>query len=289
MSEPVSDPIPQPEVDLDLPNAARVYDYWLGGSANWAVDRIFGDRVVEQMPLVKQMAIANRQYLNRVVTYLCRAGVRQFLDIGSGIPSAGNTHEVADQISTDTRVVYVDHEAVAVAHGEELLDAVGDPSRHAVVDADLRNPDDLWAKAMATGVLDPDEPIAVLMICVLHFTQLGLDGQDVSYQSVARYRELLPSGSYLAISHATTDGAPARIAREMEEVVALYGSSSSSHITLRSRSEIERFMGDFDLVEPGMVWTAQWRPTEQTTSLPETIRFNDPSESVVWAGVGAKR
>ncbi|HJP73852.1 MAG TPA: SAM-dependent methyltransferase [Pseudonocardiaceae bacterium] len=289
MTDPVSDAIPQPKVDLDLPNVARIYDYLLGGEVNWIADRLFGDRVAKQMPLIRQMALANRQFLNRVVAYLARTGVRQFLDIGSGIPSAGNTHEVADQISTDTHVVYVDNEAVAVAHGEELLDAVGDPGRHAVVDADLRNPDDLWAKAMATGVLDPDQPIALLMISVLHLAQPGLDGQDVSYRSVARYRELLPVGSYLAISHGTTDGAPPHIAREVKQVVDSFEHASNGQIILRSRREIELFMGDFAMVDPGMVWTPQWRPTEQTECLRQAIAFNDPSESIVWAGVGVKR
>lgn len=281
------DPVPQPEVDLDRPNIARVYDYWLGGRVNWAVDRAFGDRVAEQLPLVRQMALANRQFLNRAVAYLCRSGVRQFLDIGSGIPSAGNTHEVADEINQDTRVVYVDNEAIAVAHGEELLDEVGDPSRHAVVDADLRNPDDLWDKAMATGVLDPGQPIAVLMLAVLHAAQPGLDDQDLSHRSVARYRELLPRGSYLAISHITIDGVPARIAQEAQQAIAMF-ERSSSRLVLRSQADIARFMGDFVLVPPGMVWTPQWRPAEQTASLRDMVRFNDPSESIVLAGVARK-
>ena len=288
MSDPVSDAIPEPKVDLDRPNAARIYDYLLGGDVNWAVDRMFADRIAEQMPLIRQMALANRQFLNRVVAYLTRNGIRQFLDIGSGIPSAGNTHEVADEISTDTHVVYVDNEAVAVAHGEELLDAVGDPSRHAVVDADLRNPDDLWGKAMATGVLDPDQPIALLMISVLHLAQPGLDGQDVTYRSVARYRELLASGSYLAISHCTTDGTPPPIARGVQQAVDAFAQSSSDGLTPRSHREIELFMGDFALVEPGMVWTPQWRPAEQTERLRHTITFTDPSESIMWAGVARK-
>jgi hypothetical protein len=283
----VHDPVPQPEVDLDRPNIARVYDYWLGGRVNWAIDRAFGDRISEQLPLARQMALANRQFLNRAVAYLCRSGVRQFLDIGSGIPSAGNTHEVADEINQDTRVVYVDNEAVAVAHGEELLDEAGDPSRHAVVDADLRNPDDLWDKVMATGVLDPEQPIALLMLAVLHAAQPGLDGQDVSHQAVARYRELLPRGSYLAISHISIDGVPTRIADEARQAVAMF-EHSNSKLLLRSRADIERFMGDFVLVPPGMVWTSQWRPTEQTASLREAVRFNDPSESIVLAAVARK-
>lgn len=291
MPEPVPDAvpdaIPQPEVDLDRPNIARVYDYWLGGKVNWAVDRILGDRVVEELPLARQMALANRQFLNRAVAYLCRSGVRQFLDIGSGIPTAGNTHEVADEISPGCHVVYVDNEAIAVAHGEELLDEAGDPNRHAVVDADLRNPDDLWGKVMATGVLDPGQPIALLMLAVLHAGQPDRTGRDVSHQSVARFRELLPRGSYLAISHGSIDGVPAHIAEEAKRAVAMF-EHSTSRLVLRSRAEIERFMGEFVLVEPGMVWTPQWRPTEQTANLLRPVVFTDPSESIVWAGVARK-
>ena len=287
MSDPAREPIPVQEVDLDRPNVARVYDYWLGGDANWAIDRIFADRVAKEIPLVREMAVANRQFLNRAVAYLCRQGVRQFLDIGSGIPTAGNTHEVADEVGTDTRVVYVDHEAVAVAHGEELLDAKGDPSRHAVVEADLRNPDDLWAEAMSTGVLDPNEPIGLLMFAVLHVAQPGLDGTDLAHHAVDRYRELLARGSYLAVSHVTTDGVPADAAKRFEQVVALY-EHSSSRVALRSRSDIERFMGEFVLVDPGMVWIPQWRSTEQTGSFQQAVSFNDPRESMVWAGVARK-
>jgi hypothetical protein len=233
------------------------------------------------------MAIANRQFLNRAVAYLCRQGIRQFLDIGSGIPTAGNTHEVADEVGTDTRVVYVDHEAIAVAHGEELLDAKGDPGRHAVIEADLRNPDDLWSKAIATGVFDPGEPIGLLMFAVLHVAQPGLDGQDLAHRAVDRYRELVAPGSYLAISHVTIDGVAADAARRFEQVVSLY-EHSSSRVALRSRDDIERFMGDFTLVEPGMTWIPQWRPTEQTPSFQQAVTFNGPSESMVWAGVARK-
>ena len=287
MGDPVRDLIPVQAVDLDRPNVARVYDYWLGGDANWAVDRIFGDQVAAKIPLVRQMAVANRQFLNRTVAYLCRQGVRQFLDIGSGIPTAGNTHEVADEIGTDTRVVYVDHEAVAVAHGEELLDTDGDPSRHAVVEADLRNPDDLWTKATATGVLDPEKPIGLLMFAVLHVAQPGLDGRDLAHEAVDRYRELLVTGSYLAVSHVTTDGVPADVARKFDQVVELY-EHSSSRVALRSRDDIGRFMGDFELVEPGMVWLPLWRPQEQTGSFRQQVAFSDPHDSLVWAGVGRK-
>jgi SAM-dependent methyltransferase len=274
-------------VDLDRPNVARIYDYWLGGTTNWAADRVLGDQIAEQMPLTRKMALANRQFLNRAVAYLCRRGVRQFLDIGSGIPTAGNTHQAADVIAPGTRVVYVDNEPVAIAHAEELLDRTGDPARHAVVDADLRDPDDLWGKAVATGVLDPKQPIALLMIAVLHVVQPGLDGEDLSVRSVARYRELLAPGSFLVLSHATNDGVPAPNAAEFEQVVAMFG-RSGIRVVFRSRREIQEFMGEFAPVEPGMVWAPQWHPDEQTGGFVQDVAFDDPSKSVLWVGVGTK-
>lgn len=284
---------PQPDrpapngVDLDRPSVARIYDYYLGGSANWAIDRVFGDQVLRKVPLVRDMARANRQFLNRAVRLLCRLGVRQFLDIGAGVPTAGNTHQVADQIAPGScRVVYVDNEAVAIAHAEQLLDAEGDPERHAAIDADLRTPDELWAKAMGTGLLDPEQPIALLLIAVLHIAQPGPNG-DTGASAVARYRDLLPQGSYLAISHATTDGVPEKLQESLRQLAEMY-SGSGNRGAHRTRTEIEALMGGFELVEPGMTWTPDWHPELQTSLFQPTSEFADPSESIVWAGIGRK-
>jgi hypothetical protein len=274
-------------VSLDRPSIARIYDFYLGGTANWAIDRVFGQQALDQVPLIRDMAIANRQFLNRAVGLLCRLGVRQFLDIGAGVPTAGNTHQVADLTAPDSRVVYVDNEAVAVAHAEQLLDAEGDPSRHAVIEADLRNPDELWDKAMSTGLLDPTKPIALLVIAVLHVAQLDPDGNDIGPRSVARYRELLPSGSYLAVSHATTDGVPDGLKASLERLGAMYNASGNL-LTGRTRDQIQEFMGDFEMVEPGMTWAPNWHPEHQSSAFDQHPNLADPSESIFWAGVGRK-
>jgi hypothetical protein len=281
------DRIPPLDVNLDRPSVARIYDFFLGGTANWAVDRVFGQQILDKVPLIREMAMANRQFLNRAVSLLCQLGVRQFLDIGAGVPTAGNTHQVADHIAPDSRVVYVDNEPIAIAHAEQLLDAEGDPGRHAAIDADLRNPDELWAKAIGTGLLDPEQPIALLIIAVLHFAQPGPDGSEVGPRAVARYRELLPPGSYLAISHATVDGVPDKLRASIRQLADMY-SDSGNLGTDRTRAEIQEFMGDFELVEPGMTWTPNWHPEQQTSIFGHTLEFENPSESITWAGVGRK-
>jgi hypothetical protein len=287
MPETQSDPNAPPGVDLTRPSAARVYDFVLGGTANWAVDREFGRQLLDRLPLVQYMAVANRMFLNRVVRHLSGLGVRQFLDIGAGVPTAGNTHQVADEIAPDSRVVYVDNEAVAVAHAEILLNREGDPDRHAVINADLREPDELWKQAFDTGLLDPAEPLGLLMIAVLHFHHAGPNGDDIGADAVARYRELLPPGSYLAISHATQDGIAAEVAPGFAEISKMYDANVSSRTNFRSRAEIGSLFGDFDLLDPGMVWTPEWHPEDAGPNAP-FIEFPTPSHAVVWAGVGRK-
>lgn len=278
-----------PEIELDRPSVARVYDYYLGGTANWAVDRDFAERVITDFPLVPRIARANRVFLNRVVRHLARAGVRQFLDIGAGVPTAGNTHQAARRVASDCRVVYVDNEPVAVAHAEMLLAEEPDQGRCAVVLGDLREPDRVWADACDTGVLDPTEPVALLLLAVLHVHQAHpVTGEDIGAECVARYRELLPSGSYLAISHITDEGVPADVGVRLAQVKGMYDRSSSSRAIWRSQAEIAALMGDFDLVAPGMVWTPQWHPEETGPDAPQ-VEFATPSEAVVRAGLGRKR
>lgn len=293
MADVNSDPVPPLGVDLERPSVARVYDYYLGGTANWAIDREFGDRVLAKFPMLRDIALANRLFLNRAVRHLSKLGVRQFLDIGAGVPTAGNTHQVADELAhsagraPDSRVVYVDNEPVAVAHAELLLDKEGDGQRHAVVEADLRDPDALWHKAMETGILDPERPIALLLIAVLHVHQPGPDGSDVGARSVARFRELLPAGSYLAISHITDEGIPADLEESLAELRNMYDTSSSSNAFFRSRAEIGALFGDFEPVEPGLTWIPSWRP-EETGPGAHDISFPTPSHALLWCGVGRK-
>jgi len=280
------DPFPPQGVDLDHPSVARVYDWYLGGTANWAIDREFGERVLATFPLLRPIAIANRLFLHRVVRHLVRLGVKQFVDIGSGVPTMGNTHQVADEVTPDSKVVYVDYEPVAVAHSQVLLEQNGDPARHAAINADLRNPDRLWQRVIETGVIDLDEPIALLAIAVLHVHQPGADGVDAGPSAIARYRELLPSGSYLAISHITDEGVPEDVAEKLVELKQMYDTSSSP-VIWRSHAEIRELFGNFDLVPPGMGWTPSWHPEETGPNSP-VIDFEKPNEAVIWAGVGRK-
>jgi hypothetical protein len=280
-------------IDLERPSVARVYDYYLGGTANWAVDREFGDRVLAKFPLVKNMALANRMFLNRAVRHLVRRGVRQFLDIGAGVPTAGNTHQVADEVMAEmnleptARVVYVDNEPVAVAHAELLLDRAGDARRHAVIEADLRDPDELWQRAVETEMLDPAEPIGLLLIAVLHIHQAGPDGADVGPEVVARLRELLPVGSYLAISHATDDGVPPDLGEMLGDLKRMYDTSSSSDVVWRSHADVATLVGDFRPVEPGWTWTSEWHP-EETGPGVHSVELPTPAHAIVWCGVAEK-
>ncbi|GAA4668746.1 MULTISPECIES: SAM-dependent methyltransferase [Amycolatopsis] len=273
-------------VDLDHPNVARVYDYYLGGKANYAVDRVFAEKALEAFPFVRPAAKSNRLFLHRAVRYLVKQGVRQFIDVGSGVPTMGSTHQVADELNTGTRVVYIDNEAVAVAHSQMLLEQDGDPDRHAVIRADLRDPDLLWRKVRDSGVIDFGQPVALLLIAVLHVTQPGPDGTDVGPEAVARYRELLTPGSYLVLSHGTADGVPESRAREMAEFGKMYDNTATP-VIWRPRAEIEALFGDLEMVEPGATWTPLWRPEENGDNAPD-VRFDSPNDSVVWAGVGRK-
>jgi hypothetical protein len=282
-----TDPGATAGIDLTRPNAARIYDYFVGGTANWSIDREFAHAIIQRIPLARDMALANRLFLNRVVRHLTRLGVRQFLDIGAGVPTAGNTHQIADEIVPDARVVYVDNEPIAIAHAEVLLNREGDPDRHVMINADLREPDDLWRQARDTGILDLDEPIALLMVAVLHFFHAGPAGQDVGPESVARYRELLAPGSYLAISHLTDDGVPDDMVAQLAESKRVYKQSVSNHLITRPRAEIDALFGDFELLEPGTVWTPQWHPEDTGPTAP-TINLPTPEYAVVWAGVGQK-
>ncbi|HWC80211.1 MAG TPA: SAM-dependent methyltransferase [Pseudonocardiaceae bacterium] len=277
---------PPQGVDLDHPSVARVYDYYLGGTANWEIDRRFGERALLAFPFVRPAAKANRQFLHRAVRHLAKLGVRQFVDVGSGIPTMGPTHQVADAIDPTSTVVYVDNEPIAVAHSRVLLDEHGDPRRHAAINADLRDPAGLWERIGETGVIDFDQPIALLLLAVLHVQQLDEDGIDRGPKIVARYRDLLSPGSYLVISHGTADGVPESRATDMATFARMY-EQSSSPVAWRPRAEIDALFGDLELLEPGTTWTPLWHPEESTADDP-VLDFASPSDSVVWAGVARK-
>lgn len=271
-------------LDLERPNAIRMYDYYLGGKENWAIDRVLGDQVLAEVPLAPAIARANLEFLERALVYLVRNGVTQFLDVGSGGPTVGTVHPIVDALEPESRCVYVDREQVAVAHGQVLIERAGDPRRHAIVRADPWDADAAWRAAMGTGVLDPARPIALIFCAALHY----IPNDEPAGEIVARYRKLLPSGSHLVISHATFDDLdlPADDVARIRSAFELYERSGTPAFS-RRHDEIAAFFDDFEVVEPGVVWLPQWR-LENAPS-PATRRFAaNPSLSIGWCGVARK-
>ncbi|MFC7339972.1 SAM-dependent methyltransferase [Saccharopolyspora griseoalba] len=259
------------EIDLDKPNAARVYDYYLGGDHNFAVDRQMGDEAIRMWPELPQIMQANRAFLRRAVHYCVERGIRQFLDLGSGIPTVGNVHEVAQLAAPETRVVYVDTDPVAVAYSRKLLEG---NDRADIVRADLRDPEAVLSSAEVTGLLDLDQPVALMMAAVLHFVGEESRPREI----VARYRDALAPSSYLTISHATDEGRPDLA----DEHADLYRKRTSTPMTMRSRAEIAAFFEGFELVDPGLVFMPQWRPVS-----PSDVDDN-PERLTALVGVGRK-
>jgi hypothetical protein len=235
------------DIDLDRPNAARVYDYLLGGMANFAKDREFAGRLLQIAPDAETIARLNRAFLRRAVKYCLDNGIRQFLDIGSGIPTIGNVHEVAHRVDPSARVVYVDIEPVAVAHTELML---ADEENAAVVQGDLLEPEKVLSSDPVRRLLNLDEPVAVLMVAVLHF----LDDDRKPQAAVARYVDAMAPGSYLVLSH---------IAREdtdqHSEARTLY-EKDAVPILGRTPAQLAEFFTGLEIVAPGIVWKSQWRP-----------------------------
>ena len=252
------DPDDAPEgIDLDRPNAARAYDWALGGTANWAVDRQYGEQALKAYPQLRKAARANRAFLGRAVRYCVENGISQFLDLGSGVPTMGNVHEIADTLDQRSRCVYVDVEPVAVAHARVLLEEKGDPGRHAVVHADLCHAQDVWEAATEAGVLDLDRPIALLTVAVLHFLP---DSAGVR-EAIRDYRALVPTESLYVLSHVTDSGLESDEQDQLHKLAEVSKASSTPGV-LRTHEEIMAFFGDFELVEPGLVPVGQWHPDE---------------------------
>lgn len=241
-----------PEVDPERPSTARIYDYMLGGLHNFAVDRQMAEQVLAVAPQIRLAAHANRGFLRRAVEYLAGAGIRQFLDLGSGIPTAGNVHEAAQRVAPDARVVYVDADPVAVAHSRAIVE---DVERVTVLQADIRDPDGILRDA----ALDLTRPVAVLLVSVLHFIPDSDDPAGI----VARLREAMVPGSYLAISQV---GAPTRaLTAQEQEVADRY--TRINPVTLRTREQVAAFFTGLELVEPGLVDPAQWRADDELIEL----------------------
>lgn len=237
------------EIDTSRPHPARMYDYYLGGKDNYLVDRLAAQEVLRAAPEGRDIARANRAFLQRAVRYLVQdAGIRQIIDIGTGIPGAGNVHDVAQQIAPATRVVYVDNDPIVHVHANALLTGGGSTR---VVLADLRNPNRILDHPRTHELIDFTQPVALLLIAILHF----ISGADDPAGITATLRGALPPGSYLGLSHATSDFRTGTA----EKAAAVYERATST-ATLRSRDEILAFFGDWDLEEPGLVQVPLWRP-----------------------------
>jgi S-adenosyl methyltransferase len=236
-------------VDTGRANVARVYDYLLGGSFNFLADRDLARAITAVEPNARAFARANRDFLGRAVRFLAAEGITQFLDIGSGLPTQGNVHEITGQASPGARVAYVDADPVAVAHSKAILEG---GTSAAVIAGDLRDPAAILAHETTRRLIDFGQPVGLLLIAVLHF----ISDADDPWRMVATLRDALPPGSYLAIGHATDAHNP-QAARTFEKV---YNNSSSTGVNVRSREEIRRFFDGFELVDPGLTYVSQWRP-----------------------------
>ena len=256
--------------DTSVAHQARVYDYLLGGKDNYAADRAVAEATLKVNPDLAPSAHANRAFLGRVIRYLAaEAGIRQFLDIGTGIPTAGNTHQVAQAIAPESRVVYVDYDPIVLAHARALLNS-NEAGATEYIDSDLRDTQTILDQA--AKLLDFSEPVAVTLISILH----AIPDDDDPHAIVARLLDAVPAGSYLAISHMGSDLMAPETLQEMNEV---WKSKSQQQYTPRSREQMARFFDGTNLVEPGLVRVEEWRPEPGT----EVAR-----KSIMWSAVGRK-
>ncbi|MFF4525107.1 SAM-dependent methyltransferase [Streptomyces bluensis] len=257
-------------IDITVPSVARVYDYYLGGSHNFEVDREAARKAMAFLPGLPKIMQANRAFMRRAVRYAAGEGITRFLDIGSGIPTFGSVHEVAREAHPGARVVYVDHDPVAVAHSQAVLEGDEDAD---VVAADFRKPRDILESPQVERLIDRNRPVALLLVAILHF----VEDADDPYGAVAELRDALAPGSLLVLSHAAFEGVPLPPARA-GGVIDLY-KDIRSPLIMRSRDEIARFFEGYDMVEPGLVPMANWRPD----TAPED---EDPYSFSGFAGVG---
>jgi hypothetical protein len=238
-------------VDVTVPNAARMYDYALGGFHNFAVDRETADRIEQIIPGAKLNAHTNRAFVRRAVRWLLEQGIRQFLDIGSGIPTMGNVHEIAHSATPDARVLYVDIDPVAVAHSKEIL---ADSAHARVVQADLARPDDIMYHPDVLDFLDFSQPVAVLLNAVLHFVPDAADPKGI----LALIHETVVSGSYITVSHGTPTP-EADFTEQKDSLRSMYR-RTPTELFLRTPEQLRELLAGWDILEPGIVSVADWRP-----------------------------
>lgn len=258
-------------IDNGVPHSARIYDYWLGGKDNFAADRAVAEALISAIPTLRSMAAENRRFVHRVARYLVgQAGVRQFLDVGTGIPTRPNLHEVAQQIAPETRVVYVDNDPIVLAHARALMIST-EQGRSEYIHADLREPELIVNHRTLREVLDLDQPVALTIIATL----MLLEDADDPWRTIRVLMDALPSGSYVVITHPTGDFNPEAVKIAVDSAVA-----SGMTLVPRSHDEVARFFEGWELVEPGIVPVAAWKPDDGTPT--------DPHAAYYWAGVARK-
>ncbi|MFI0447081.1 SAM-dependent methyltransferase [Actinomadura sp. 6N118] len=261
---------PRPsEFDPSVPNIARMYDYYLGGKDHYEVDRARADEAIVADPTLLNLIKENRAFLGRAVRYLAQQGIDQFLDIGTGLPTQQNVHQIAHSVNPDARVVYVDYDEQVVTHGRALLAGLGETR---MVQADLRRPQEILDHPDVKRTLDFSKPVALLLVATLHF----VPDEDDPAGIMAALRDALAPGSHLALTHASADGVPDVVAK----VVEVYKRTSAPG-TPRTGDQVTGLFGDFEMLDPGLVWAPLWRP-QRPVSMDEAKR--------VWfyAGVGRK-
>lgn len=268
------------ESSLDRPSAARVYDYVIGGTHNYAIDREFGEKVRRRIPMIDDICMTCRLFLGRAVRHCVERGVTQFIDIGSGLPTEGNVHEVADDARPegDTRVVYIDNEPIALAHSTVLLADTADPERHTAIAGDLMQPRDLWQRVIQTGIVDVRKPVAIVINAVLHFIR---DADDPD-SALAFYRRVAAPGSLLVLCQMTDENPRNDAERQALEDLVAYYDTTTNPAQLRSTEEFARFFGDWEMLDPGLVYAPAWHPDDAT------LFAKNPSESRILAGVARK-
>lgn len=267
-----------PDAAPEQPNLARIADWLLGGIQNWEVDRAAGRRLQTIVPEVLKYAREGRLFLQRSVKYALQTEVFQFVDIGSGLPTQGCVHEItdADPRRHDTRVVYADHDPIVQEHSSLILREHGDRSRYVAVTAELLRAEELWKRVLDTGVINPRAPVCLIVTGLLHFVK----DDELPHDNLAYYREQLATGSLLVLSHPTDEGIDATPI--YEQAVEYHQKTDPGQ--LRGRAEFAEFFGDFDMVEPGIVFAPAWRPDAAVKS----PFADDVVRSILLAGVGRK-
>ena len=256
--------------DTTVAHPARRYDYWLDGKDNFAADRESGDKIAAAFPSIRTAVRENRAYLKRTVSYLAReAGIRQFLDVGTGLPTADNTHEVAQAIAPDARIVYVDNDPIVLTHARALLTSTRDGAT-AYIDADVRDPARILADPQMHETLNLSKPVGLVLLAIMHF----IDDTEDPHAIVAQLVSALAPGSYLVMSHATYDPMPPEIVTRLKAAIAGTGEKGGP----RDREQFAKFFAGLELVDPGVVPVGDWRPTLGT-------QIPDPADVGVYGAV----